>query len=290
MSEKYLKVFLIGFIAIVVWQLFSSGEKGSTSNYNVNVQTKVTAEKGLDLKTVGSLLKEAKDGADLERLLNSKTTGVNNLDLNEDGVVDYINVTEFGSAAEKGYSLTVEVEKDDVQEVATIEVKQAGEQQAEVAVRGNQQMYGHNHYYQSRFGITDYLFLSWAFGRRPFYASPFGFGAYPSYYGGGYRTRSYSDYGRYTSRRTNGSNFNKGSQARQSTMKSPNASRSASKVRAPMKNPSRKQMDYQKRFPSKQVKRTTGYKKKSTSSFFGKSNRSVRSSGFGRSGGFFGGK
>ena len=73
------------------------------------------------------------DAEEFERLLN-KEDGINNLDLNEDGKVDYIEVEEYGTEALKGFSLTVEVEKGQEQEIATIEVEktEGGEAQVEV--------------------------------------------------------------------------------------------------------------------------------------------------------------
>ncbi len=289
MSEKSLKIIVILFIAFVAWQLLSSGD--DNSQYNVNVKSVVTADEGLDLSAVGSLLKEAKDAEALEKLLNSKEKGINNLDLDEDGSVDYIKVSEFGTDTERGYSLTVELAKDDIQEVATIEVKKSAESGADVAVKGNEHVYGRNHHYHSHFGLTDYLFLRWAFMPRPFYYSPWGYGRYPGYYGGGYRTVSRTQYRSNTKGRTTGSQFKKGTQARGSSITSPNAKRNASRVKAPMKNPSKSQRSFQAKNPSKQKISKGGFGKKSKSSFFGRSsNRSIRSGGFGRSGRSFGGK
>jgi len=68
-------------------------------------------------------VKTAKDGEHLEKLINDKDTGVNNLDLDEDGKVDYIKVTEYGNDNSKGFSLTVEPSKGEEQEVATARIR-----------------------------------------------------------------------------------------------------------------------------------------------------------------------
>jgi hypothetical protein len=179
MNERIFKTLAIIFFGLVAISFFwpSAGEK----NYNVNVRTVSYAADGLDLSALGSLLKKAKDAAELERLLNDPKTGINNLDLNEDGKVDYIKVTEFGNDKTKGFSLTVEPEKGEVQEVATIEIEKEGDK-ANVQVRGNEQIYGSGHIYHNSFGLTDMLLLYWLFRPHPFYASPWGFGHYPGWY------------------------------------------------------------------------------------------------------------
>ena len=48
----------------------------------------------LDLNGVLELFKESKDVEDFEKKLNTESNGVNNLDLNEDGEVDYIRVVD----------------------------------------------------------------------------------------------------------------------------------------------------------------------------------------------------
>ena len=85
-----------------------------------------TAANGFDLKAAGELVKQASDAEDLEKLLN-KSGGVNNLDLNEDNKVDYIHVTEYGNDRAKGFSLTVQPEPGETQEVATIDIEKEGE-------------------------------------------------------------------------------------------------------------------------------------------------------------------
>ena len=83
--------------------------------------TQTNAAEGLDLKALTLLVKEVKDASELEKRLNT-SGGINNLDLDADGKVDYIKVTEYGTADHKGFSFTVEVTPGDVQEVATIEL------------------------------------------------------------------------------------------------------------------------------------------------------------------------
>ncbi len=283
MNEKIFKILAGIFFVLILISFFwpSGGEK----QYNVNVQTMVYGGAGLDLATVGSLLKKAENASELERLLNDPKTGINNLDLNEDGKVDYIKVTEYGTEQTKSFSLTVEPVAGETQEVATIEIEKSGNDQASVEVKGNEQIYGQNHYHRSSFGITDMLFMYWLFRPHPFYASPWGHGNYPGNYRS-YNTVSQSNY----QQRTAGKRDLKS--ASSSTIKgkttSPNAGKSAAKgIKTPLKKPTASQKSFQKSNPSKQMSKSA-FGRSSTSR---PSRPSVRrSSGFGRSGGRFGGK
>ena len=49
---------------------------------------------GLDLEAVGELFREAENLEAFEKVLNDPEVGINNLDLNGDGYVDYIRVVE----------------------------------------------------------------------------------------------------------------------------------------------------------------------------------------------------
>lgn len=284
MNEKIFKVLAGVFFFIILISFFWPSGK-SDNQYNVNVQTMVYGGDGLDLATIGSLLKKAENATELERLLNDKNTGLNNLDLNEDGKVDYIKVTEFGNEQTKGFSLTVEPVAGEVQEVATINIEKSGKDQANVEVKGNEQIYGQNHYHRSSFGVTDMLFMYWLFRPHPFYMSPYGYGHYPGSYNS-YNTVSQRNY----QQRTAGKRDLKGasSSSIKSKATSPNAGKSAAKgIKTPLKKPSSSQKSFQKRNPSKQMSKSS----------FGRSSSSRpsrpsvrRSSGFGRSGGRFGGK
>lgn len=285
MSEnifKYLAVFLG---IIVLWSFCSEPSRKGEEFYDVQVQNVITANENLDLKAVGGLLKKAKDGETFEKLLNSKSEGVNNLDLNEDGKVDYISVTEYGTEQVRGFSLTTEPSPGEVQEIATIEVEKVSGEQAQMEVRGNQQIYGQNHYYHSSFGLTDFLIMSWLFSSRPFYSSPWGYGSYPGYYQP-YSTIPHTNYRSSMNNRTRSSSLSRASQSTVGrNITSPNQGKAAQTVKAPLKNPTASQKSFQARNPSSQI-RSGGFGRSSS----GSRATSVRQSSSRRSGGFSRGK
>ncbi len=283
MSEKTLKIIIAVFAVIVLW-MFISGRSSRPRYGDINVQSVVSAAEGLDLKAAGELVKKAKNAEELEKLLNT-SGGVNNLDLNEDGKVDYIYVTEYGNDRSKGFSLTVQPAPGETQEVATIDIEKAGEK-ANVEIRGNEQIYGQNRYYHYSSPLTSFLLMSYLFSPHRMFFSPWGYGHYPGWYGA-YRPVPASAY------RARANNINRSSTAQRTTSSSlqnravsPNSGKVAGRgIRAPLKNPTRTQKSFQARNPSKFAKRATGFGRTSRPS-----RPSVRRGGFGRSGGSFGGK
>jgi hypothetical protein len=278
-NEKVFKYLAIFIGVVVIWAMCAGPDDSGRDNYDVNVQTMVSSAEGLDLKAVGSLLKKADDAETFEKLLNSKEEGVNNLDLNEDGQVDYISVTEYGADSLKGFSLTTEPTKGEVQEIATIEIQKSSDKQAQMQIQGNEQIYGRNHYYHSHFGFTDFLIMSYLFRPHGFYASPWSYGHYPGYYRH-YSPVPHTQYRTNMNRNYGGSTFRSSSTpTMRSKIQSPNAGKTASTIKAPLKNPTASQKSFQARNPSKQIK-SGGFGRSSSRS------SSVRRSSYSRSGSY----
>lgn len=152
------------------------------------------ADSGLDLAALVGLTKEIRSGQELERRLNEQGS-INNLDLDANGKVDYLQVQEFGEPAQGavGYSLYTEPAKDQRQEVAEVTVQQNGDK-AEIQVVGNEQIYGPEAIYndwapverqveqQQQTRSSGYPMYSSYFMPHPLWLSPFGFGFYPPYF------------------------------------------------------------------------------------------------------------
>lgn len=259
----------------------------SVSSSAPQVSTSVIMQqfaKGLDLKAVSELAKKSKDAAEFEAKLNSKEEGINNIDLNDDGKVDYINVTEYGSGNKRGFSLTTELEKGKVQEIGTIEFNKEPTGNTLVQTTGNPSLYGPGHYYHSSFSATDALLLAWMFSDRPGgYSSPYGWGNYPQNYSGWNREDD-TAYGSRMSTRTSGSTFRSSSTSTisQPTV-SPNAAKEAAKAKA-IANPTQSQRSFAARSGDSTVRsggfgRSTGSTSSSSSggSYGGSSSSSSRS-------------
>ena len=170
-------------------------EKETAPGYQTQLQqesVQLPAAEGLDLSALTVLTKEIRSGQELERKLNEKG-GINNLDLNSDNKVDYLFVSEFGDVKNKiGYSLTVQPQKDETQEVAAITVEKNGDR-AEIQVVGNEQIYGDQAIFNDwskiereklpeQASTAGHPMYNSYFYPRPLWLSPFYFGFYPGYY------------------------------------------------------------------------------------------------------------
>ena len=258
------------------------GCEGGQRQLRQNTQTTINvfdsqAADGLDLASLGAVIKEAKNAKEIEKKIN-QPGGINNLDLNGDGQVDYLKVTEYGNKKDEfGFSLTTEVEKDQEQEVATIDIVKTGEK-AEVSVRGNQNIYGSgaNHYFSH--GIGTFLLWSYLLSPHPFFYSPFGF--YPAWYSP-YPMVSRNVYqNRASTYRNNIQNSKISSPTKNANIKSPNANKTAEKgIKRSLKNPSQSQKSFLARSKSSAV-RSGGFGRAKNNSFGRNSSSRWRSSSY----------
>ena len=229
---------------------------GQQSTQTTQTTIVASAADGLDLQAVGELIKTIKDPADLEKKLNTPD-GINNLDLDEDGNVDYIKVTEFRNEPDEyGFALTTEPANGEIQEVATITIVKNGEK-ADVQVSGSENIYGANQHYHYNYGGSGVSWLLMGYmlgGFRP-YMSPWSYGHYPSYYSP-YRTSSYSGY------KSRMNNYTRSASAKRVTSlprkvsaTSPYKGKTAaSGVKAKLAQPTTAQKSFQTRNPGKAVK------------------------------------
>ena len=142
------------------------------------------AAEGLDLQAVGELFKESEDLESFEKALNDPETGVNNLDLDENGEVDYIRVVEETADDVHVIVLQVPLGEDEFQDVATIEIEKAGDEEYDMQVRGNEDLYGADYYVAP----TVVHVRTWPIIARIYrpayrpYRSPYSWGVYPRWW------------------------------------------------------------------------------------------------------------
>jgi len=266
-------VVAIIFMFIVMWGCVTCTTTSSERQYSqTNITVAADASADLNLKAVGELARKVASAEEFERKLN-EPNGVNNLDLNEDGKVDFIKVTEYGNGKDQfGFSLTTEPVKGEVQEVAKIEIIKEGEQ-VRTQITGNRHIYGPGMHYGFLDTAVNVALLAYLLSPHRAYVSPFGWGAYPSYYRS-YPPSSYSAYRNRMNSYTSGSRVGRMSPAnvKNTGIASPNQGKTASKgITRTLKNPTSTQRAFQARNPSKTAR----------SGGFGKSARGGSSRGFG---------
>lgn len=186
------KVLKFTALAVLVVGFFgcSSSESEYQSEPNINVDISVaesapSASEGFNLEQFHRLLIE--EGEDekqwdaqfLSDLVNRED--INNLDLNQNGVVDTILIEPFGGGDSKGFQLYTKVmdyegmDKDEEQTICTVVVEKEAADKGSLTVSGNQQMYGQNHHYHSS-NMSSFFLMYWMMSPR------FGgFGGYHSY-------------------------------------------------------------------------------------------------------------
>ncbi|MDP4239345.1 MAG: hypothetical protein Q8904_07750 [Bacteroidota bacterium] len=152
-------------------------------------QNKITVEaqnsdisNNLDLKAVATVFGESRDLEEFEKKLNDYDSQISNLDLNNDGQVDYLRVIE---KTEKGVHV-VEIQavlaKDVYQDVASIVVEKDQNDNTTVQVVGDPYLYGDNYVIEPAYVYTPSIF-SFFWGPRYYsWHSPYYWGYYPTYY------------------------------------------------------------------------------------------------------------
>jgi len=148
----------------------------------------------LDLRAVATLFGEVSNLEEFEQQLNSEERHISNLDLNGDGIVDYLRVVEMESNGTHLIIIQAVLAKDIYQDVASISVEKDEADQVRVQIVGDVWLYGENYIiepvYIYRPVIYDWFWAStWVC-----WASPWYWGYWPAYWGHGWVPWTYQRY------------------------------------------------------------------------------------------------
>ena len=152
-------------------------------------QEKITVEaqntdisNNLDLKAVATAFGESKNLEEFEKKLNEYDSQISNLDLNNDGQVDYLRVVENNEKGVHVVKIQAVLDKDVYQDVASIIVEKDQNDNPTVQVVGDPYLYGDNYVIEPSYMYTPSIF-SFFWGANYFsWNSPYYWGYYPSYY------------------------------------------------------------------------------------------------------------
>jgi hypothetical protein len=197
MKKRIFTILLLGSLAILAACNQTETPPVATSTpYNANANTMIAEDMpfdendpmikdNFDIQRAGELLRKSNSPAEFERYLNEED-GINNLDLNGDGYVDYISVEEFNDRpdGQRGLSLFTRYGPDLIQNIGDIlfyrdEPRYPG---ARVMFRGDDVLYGDNYYYEANWLDTTLGIVSMLFGDHDRYVSPYYYNNYPDYY------------------------------------------------------------------------------------------------------------
>lgn len=88
------------------------------------------------------MFKKAGNPEEFEKMLNTKANGINNLDLNNDGHIDYIRVVNKKDGDIQLFVLQSLVSASESQDIAVIELEKTGNESAVIQIVGDEDIYG----------------------------------------------------------------------------------------------------------------------------------------------------
>lgn len=155
----------------------------------IMAQNKITVEaqnndisNNLDLKAVATAFGESQNLEEFEQKLNDYDSGISNLDLNNDGQVDYLRVIEKNENDVHVVVIQAVLDKDVYQDVASIIVEKDQNNNPTVQVIGDPYLYGDNYIIEPAYAYTPSIFsFFWGPNYYNWY-SPYYWGYYPNYY------------------------------------------------------------------------------------------------------------
>ena len=134
--------FLTSILLFLLLLIFSLIALDSTSQNISNLDSTGLPGDHFDLKTALDIFKNSKSPEDFEKKLNTKSTFVNNMDLNKDGKTDYIKVDDKFEEDAHALVLSIDVNEKETQDIAVIEIERTSVNRARLQVVGLEEIYG----------------------------------------------------------------------------------------------------------------------------------------------------
>ncbi len=116
----------------------------TTISAQTNVESDSTGLPGdhFSLEAALAIFKQAESPEDFEKRLNEEGQAANNLDLNEDGEVDYIRVIDNMEDDVHAIVLQVPFSEEEAQDIAVIAIEKTGKDNAVLQIIGDEAIYG----------------------------------------------------------------------------------------------------------------------------------------------------
>jgi hypothetical protein len=108
----------------------------------------------LNLYAVLDVFQKSKTLEEFERVLNSRDSKINNLDLNNDNIIDYIEVISYKEGNSHSIVLRVAINRFEYQDVAVIEVNKNSSGRINVQIIGDEELYGTNYIVEPYYSET----------------------------------------------------------------------------------------------------------------------------------------
>lgn len=101
------------------------------------------------------MFKKAGSPEEFEKLINTQSNNVNNLDLNGDGEIDYVRVIDKSEKDAHAFVLQVAVSATENQDIAVIELEKTGNENAVLQIVGDEEIYGQQTIVEPSDGTND---------------------------------------------------------------------------------------------------------------------------------------
>ena len=108
-----------------------------------------------DLEALPGIIETVSTFEDLEKALNTEKNEINNLDLNEDGEVDYILIQMENEKDTYVAFLRVAISETEMQDIATIEMEKKSSTAATFQIVGDEALYGKDYILEPEGGVVD---------------------------------------------------------------------------------------------------------------------------------------
>jgi len=133
--KRYILSCLLVVMSFFSLSAFSQGGAKDTAMLNLPGDN-------LDLNSVMVLFQKSKTIEAFQQSLNDSATGINNIDLNKDGKVDFIKVVTKKKDSTYTFIMQVDVSEKKTQDIASIIVDKGKNKKITLKIVGNKDMYG----------------------------------------------------------------------------------------------------------------------------------------------------
>lgn len=110
---------------------------------------------GFSLQGAIEMFKKAGSPEEFEKMINTESNNVNNLDLNGDGQTDYVKVIDKSDKDVHAFVLQVAVSESESQDIAVIELEKTGDESAVLQIVGDEDIYGEQVIVEASDGSND---------------------------------------------------------------------------------------------------------------------------------------
>ncbi|MDX9747318.1 MAG: hypothetical protein RBT57_02330 [Paludibacter sp.] len=169
------------YLAILLVTAFAAGStQHSSAQLSVNVR--YNYHEFLDLQAVATAFSQSRTISDFEYILNDNRNRISNLDLNNDGYIDYLRIEQYSEYDEHVIEVQAVLGRNYYQTVATLYIWRDRYNNEQIQIVGHESIYGRDYIIEPVFRRRPVI-IRWLWDfRSPRYVSPYYWGYYPRHY------------------------------------------------------------------------------------------------------------